>query len=128
MADLWDTHAKHFPLLRDRLSPAFDVGFSALLDDLAENGLLDGTLVVVMSEFGRTPKINSNGGRDHWPGCNAVILAGAGIRGGAVLGTSDNLAMYPANDPVAPEDLAATIYHALERPGMRMSLITPVGH
>jgi uncharacterized protein (DUF1501 family) len=114
--DLWDTHARHFPLLRDRLCPAFDVGFSALLDDLAENGLLEETLVVVMSEFGRTPKINANGGRDHWPGCNAVILAGAGIQGGAVLGTSDNLAMYPASDPVAPEDLAATIYHALGMP------------
>jgi uncharacterized protein (DUF1501 family) len=116
VADLWDTHAKHFPLLRDRLSPAFDVGLSALLDDLAENGLLDETLVVVMSEFGRTPKINANGGRDHWPGCNAVILAGAGIQGGAVLGASDNLAMYPATDPVAPEDLAATIYHAMGMP------------
>jgi len=116
VADLWDTHSRHFPLLRDRLSPAFDVGFSALLDDLAENGLLEETLVVVMSEFGRTPKINGNGGRDHWPGCNAVILAGAGISGGAVLGTSDNLAMYPASDPVSPEDLAATIYHALGMP------------
>jgi len=116
VADLWDTHAHHFPRLRDRLAPAFDVGFSALLDDLAEHGLLDETLVVVMSEFGRTPQINANGGRDHWPGCNAVILAGAGIQGGAVLGTSDNLAMYPASDPVAPEDLASTIYHALGMP------------
>jgi hypothetical protein len=116
VADLWDTHARHFPLLRQRLSPAFDRGLSALLDDLDERGLLDETLVVVMSEFGRTPKINANGGRDHWPGCNSVLLAGAGIRGGAVLGASDGLAMYPSSDAVGPEDLAATIYHALGMP------------
>jgi hypothetical protein len=116
VADLWDTHARHFPLLRERLCPPFDLGFSTLLDDLEERGLLDETLVVVMGEFGRTPQINPNGGRDHWPGCNSVLLAGAGIRGGAVLGSSDHLAMYPASDPVGPEDLAATIYHALGLP------------
>lgn len=113
VADLWDTHVRHFPKLRQRLCPAFDVGLSALLDDLHERGLLDETLVVVMSEFGRTPKINANGGRDHWPGCNSVLLAGAGIRGGLVLGASDGLGMYPVSDAVGPEDLAATIYHCL---------------
>lgn len=113
VADLWDTHARHFPLLRGTLCPPFDVGFAALLDDLEERGLLDETLVVVMGEFGRTPQINPQGGRDHWPGCNSVLLAGAGIRGGALWGVSDNLAMYPSSDPVGPEDLSATIYHAL---------------
>lgn len=116
VADLWDTHARHFPLLRERLCPAFDVGFSTLLDDLDERGLLDETLVVVMSEFGRTPQINANGGRDHWPGCNSILLAGAGIRGGLVHGSSDNLAMYPASDAVNPEDIASTIYHLLGVP------------
>lgn len=83
-ADLWDTHAAHFPQLRERLCPAFDIGFSALLDDLEQRGLLDETLVVVMSEFGRTPQINAAGGRDHWPGCNSILLAGAGMPSGVV--------------------------------------------
>ena len=116
VADLWDTHANQFNLLRNRLCPAFDAGLSTLLDDLHERGLLDETLVVVMGEFGRTPKINKNGGRDHWPGCNSVLLAGGGIAGGAVHGASDNLAAFPSRDPVTPEDLAATIYHALGLP------------
>jgi len=113
VADLWDTHADQFNQLRTKLCPAFDAGYSALLEDLHDRGLLDDTLVVVMGEFGRTPKINKNAGRDHWPGCNSVLLAGAGIRGGAVHGASDSMAAYPIRDAVGPEDLATTIYHAL---------------
>jgi len=116
IADHWDTHARQFPLLRDRLCPAFDAGFSSLLDDLQDRGLLDETLVVVLGEFGRTPKINDKGGRDHWPGCNSIILAGASITGGAVYGASDGLAAYPTQDAVGPEHVAATIYHALGLP------------
>lgn len=116
VADHWDTHARQFPLLRERLCPAFDAGFTALLDDLEDRGLLDETLVVVLGEFGRTPKINTKGGRDHWPGCNSILLAGAGITGGAVHGASDGIAAFPTHDAVGPEDVAATIYHALGVP------------
>ncbi|HUY36031.1 MAG TPA: DUF1501 domain-containing protein [Pirellulales bacterium] len=117
----WDTHRQHFPLLRKSLLPYFDRAFSALLEDLAERGLLEETLVVAMGEFGRTPKLGQitsgagadAAGRDHWPHCYTVLLAGGGIRGGAVFGQSDRFAAYPARDPVTPEDIAATIYHAL---------------
>lgn len=109
----WDTHKDNFKLLKDSLLPPFDQAFSALLGDLAERGLLDETLVVCLGEFGRTPKINTAAGRDHWAACNSVVLAGAGIRGGQVFGASDRLAAYPTSSPVTPEDLAATIYHAL---------------
>jgi uncharacterized protein (DUF1501 family) len=109
----WDTHADNFKKHKDPLLPNFDRGFSALLEDLDQRGLLDETLVVVLSEFGRTPKINANAGRDHWAACNTVILAGAGIGGGQVYGASDREAAYPAADPVSPDDLAATIYHLL---------------
>ncbi len=109
----WDTHSKNFSQLRESLLPPFDRAFSALLEDLSARGLLDETLVVCLGEFGRTPKINANAGRDHWAACNTVVLAGAGIRGGAVYGASDALAAYPASAPVTPDDLSATIYHAL---------------
>jgi hypothetical protein len=109
----WDTHADNFNLLKTSLLPPFDRGFSVLLEDLAQRGLLDETLIVCLGEFGRTPKINKAAGRDHWAGCNTVVLAGAGIRGGLVHGASDRQAAYPITPPVSPEDLAATIYHAL---------------
>lgn len=109
----WDTHKNNFVSHRDKLLPNFDRGFSTLLTDLEDRGLLDETLVVCLGEFGRTPKINSNAGRDHWAACNTVVLAGAGIRGGHVFGASDRIAAYPARDPVTPEDLSATIYHLL---------------
>lgn len=109
----WDTHAQNFKLLKESLLPPFDVGFSSLLTDLDERGILDETLVICLGEFGRTPKINPNAGRDHWAACNSVVLAGAGIRGGQVIGSSDRIAAYPASRPVSPEDLSATIYHAL---------------
>ncbi len=117
----WDTHRQHFPLLKRSLLPYADRAFSALLEDLAQRGLLEDTLVVAMGEFGRTPKLGQitsgagadSNGRDHWPHCYSVLLAGGGIRGGAVFGASDAFAAYPARDPVTPEDIAATIYHAL---------------
>lgn len=109
----WDTHADNFQQLRNNLLPPFDRGFAALLEDLHERGLLDETLVVCLGEFGRTPRINGQAGRDHWAACNTVVLAGAGIRGGQVVGASDALAAYPATSPVTPGDLAATIYEAL---------------
>ena len=89
--------------------PPADEGFSALLEDLAARGLLDSTLVVVMAEFGRTPKINNLAGRDHWPDCYSVVLAGGGVRGGQVYGASDKIGAYPDRDPVSPGDLTSTI-------------------
>jgi hypothetical protein len=109
----WDTHANNFALLKDRLLPPFDQGFSALIEDLHLRGLLDETLVVCLGEFGRTPRINAQAGRDHWAACNTIVLAGAGIGGGQVFGASDRWAAYPATAPVSPADIAATIYHAL---------------
>ena len=109
----WDTHANNFKQLKESLLPPFDRGFSALLEDLSARGLLDETLVVCLGEFGRTPRINAQAGRDHWAACNSVVLAGGGIRGGQVYGASDATAAYPATPPVSPSDLAATIYHAL---------------
>jgi hypothetical protein len=109
----WDTHANNFKDLKGKLLPPFDRGFSALLEDLDGRSLLGETLVVCLGEFGRTPKINGNAGRDHWAACNSVVLAGGGVRGGQVLGASDRKAAYPATAPVSPGDLATTIYHAL---------------
>ncbi len=113
ICDGWDTHAQNFPALRDELLPMLDQGISALLDDLDGRGLLEQTLVVVMGEFGRTPRINKDAGRDHWGSCQSVLMAGGGIRGGRVLGASDRIGAYPASDPVDPVDLHATIYHCL---------------
>jgi hypothetical protein len=115
----WDTHNRNFEDLKTRLMPAADQAFSALLDDLDARGLLDETLVVWTGEFGRTPRVGQGvvggagagrDGRDHWPHCFTSVLAGAGVRGGAVYGSSDRWAAYPATDPVTPADLAATIY------------------
>ena len=109
----WDTHKNNFVDLKTKLCPNFDRGLSALLDDLARRGLMDETLIVCLGEFGRTPQINAAAGRDHWAPCNTVLLAGAGIPGGAVYGSSDRLAAYPASNPVTPQDLSATMYHLL---------------
>jgi hypothetical protein len=106
----WDTHAQNFSQHKDHLLPPMDRGFSALVEDLDARGLLDSTLVVALGEFGRTPRINKEAGRDHWPSCYSVALAGGGVRGGAVFGASDRFAAYPATDPVTPADLAATIF------------------
>ena len=115
----WDTHQKiislkeRYPGDRHAHLPSLDRAFGALVGDLDERGMLDETLVVVMGEFGRTPKINSNAGRDHWPNAFSVALAGGGVRGGQVLGSSDALGEYPKERPVSPADLAATIYTLL---------------
>jgi hypothetical protein len=112
----WDTHADNFKKLKTELLPPFDLGFAALIDDLAQRGLLDETLVVCLGEFGRTPKISANAGREHWAACQTVVFAGGGVRGGQVIGSSDRIAAYPATRPVSPSDLAATLYQALGIP------------
>jgi len=116
----WDTHGNNFNCLKDRLLPEFDRPYAALLDDLHQRGLLESTLVVVTSEMGRKPKVGdprSSGaygaGRDHWTACQSVLLAGGGIQGGQVFGTSDKRAEYPDQNPVAPEHIARTVYHAM---------------
>jgi len=113
VCDGWDTHAKNFEALRDELLPMLDQSLTALFEDLDQRGLLEETLVVVMGEFGRTPRINRDAGRDHWGSCQSVLLAGGGIRGGQVFGSSDRIAAYPATDPVDPVDIHATLYHAM---------------
>ncbi len=111
--DGWDTHVKNFDLLRTFHLPYFDLAYSALMEDLQARGLLDETLVVVMGEMGRTPRVNANGGRDHGTHCYSVLFSGAGIRGGTTHGSSDAHAAYPDSDPVGPGDICATIYHCL---------------
>ena len=83
------------------------------MEDLEDRGLLDETLVVMMGEFGRTPRFNKNGGRDHWPKCFSLVMAGGGIKGGCAYGASDKIAAYPVVDPVTPQEMIATLYHAL---------------
>ena len=130
----WDGHRRHFPILRKSLLPYFDRGFSALLADMADRGLLDETLLVVMGEFGRTPKIGQAtlstismpAGRDHWGHCFTILFGGAGIQKGSVFGASDKQAGYPASDPVTPEDVAATIYYALGIPP-KTQILDPEG-
>ncbi len=106
----WDSHENNFGRLKDELLPPADRAFSALVEDLEARGLLESTLVVALAEFGRTPRINKQAGRDHWPDCFCMVLAGGGVRGGAVYGASDKIGAYPAADPVTPGDLAATLY------------------
>jgi uncharacterized protein (DUF1501 family) len=108
----WDTHAFHYRSIQP-IMPAFDSGFAALISDLSDRGMLDSTLVLVTTEFGRTPRINSGGGRDHWPRVFSVVMAGGGIKRGMVLGSSDAIAGEPANRPVSVEDFTATIHSLL---------------
>ncbi len=109
----WDTHYHNFQTLQDDLLPKFDQAIPTLFKDLDSRGLLQNTLVLLTGEFGRTPKINDSAGRDHWSRCFTVALAGAGIKGGRVLGKSDKWAMDPAEDPYGPEDLCATVYNRM---------------
>jgi uncharacterized protein (DUF1501 family) len=113
----WDCHgAAPFSTVRDyahRVLPTFDRAFAALIDDLECRGLLETTLVVAAGEFGRTPWLNATGGRDHWPGVWSVVLAGGGVQGGQVVGSSDAQAGCPNERPTTPQDLLATIYFSL---------------
>jgi uncharacterized protein (DUF1501 family) len=109
----WDTHLDNFGRLKNRLVPPMETAYAALLDDLSERGLLDSTLVIWMGDFGRTPTINKDAGRDHWPQCYTVVLAGAGIRGGQLIGASDKIGAYPTERPVKPADLHATVFRLL---------------
>jgi Protein of unknown function (DUF1501) len=111
----WDTHWDHFARMKDELLPGLDRTFSGILIDLDRRGLLDETLVVLLSEHGRTPKLTlgSGGGRDHWSRCYSVVMAGAGVARGRVVGQSDKIASDPAERPVSPKDILATIYHLL---------------
>ncbi len=112
--DHWDTHGDNFNRLKKTMLPTFDRAASALISDLHDRGRLDETLVVVMGDFGRTPKINGNSGRDHYPYSFSVVLAGGGIRGGQVYGSSDRLGAFPHNLPCRPNDLHATIFEAMD--------------
>jgi hypothetical protein len=112
----WDTHRRNFVNLKDNLLPYFDRSVAALLDDLGDSGLLGETLVIVTGEFGRTPKINKDAGRDHWGPVMSLLLAGGGVQGGRVVGTSDRIGAQPVADRQTPENLAATLYSALGIP------------
>jgi hypothetical protein len=113
VAPAWDTHAKNAERLKTSLMPPMDQAYSALLEDLEQRGMLDETLVVWIGEFGRSPKINASGGRDHWGHVFSGALAGGGVRGGTVYGASDRQGAYPLDGRVEPQDLTATIYHCL---------------
>lgn len=122
----WDIHgSKPFSPIscyRDLVGPMYDNAFSSLLEDLQQRGLLQNTLVVAMGEFGRTPKINPAGGRDHWPQCWTIMMAGGGIKGGQVVGASDQYGAYPKDRPITPAQVAATVYKAL---GIDLALELP---
>ena len=112
-AGSWDTHGQNFKKMKQSLGPTLDTSLTALVEDLDERGMLEETLVVVNAEFGRTPAINKNSGRDHWPWVYSLVLAGAGIKAGSIHGSSDDSAAYPKTHPHDPADMAATIYHLL---------------
>jgi hypothetical protein len=134
----WDIHgsAPFSPIeaYRDLLGPMFDNAYASLLEDLHDRGLLDATMVVAMGEFGRTPKINPAGGRDHWPQCWTVSMAGGGVKGGQVVGASDDIGGYPRDRPIPAGQVAATILHGLgvdvtkELPGPQSRPIRVVDH
>lgn len=114
--DHWDTHGNNFNRLKNDLLPPFDRAVSALLNDLAQRGRLDDTLVVMLTDFGRTPRVNGGAGRDHYPDAYSIFLAGGGIRGGQVYGSSDRLGAFPRDNPTGPADVHATIFQALGIP------------
>ncbi|HWB14537.1 MAG TPA: DUF1501 domain-containing protein [Pirellulales bacterium] len=114
----YDSHSvppspPHLAWAKSELLPPTDAAFAALIEDLSERGLLDETLVIMLGEFGRTPRFNAYGGRDHWPQCYSAVVAGGGVRGGNVYGESDKIAAFPRSNPVSPEDLLATMYYLL---------------
>jgi len=124
---IWDTHVDNFGRLKNTLVPPMERAFSALLEDLETRGLLDTTLVLWMSDFGRTPVINAKAGRDHWSACYSVVLAGGGIRGGQLLGESDRTGSHPKEHPVTPADIHATVFEALGYHPDQTSYRTPEG-
>jgi uncharacterized protein (DUF1501 family) len=114
----YDSHSTppsppHLTWAKSALLPPTDAAYSALIEDLSDRGLLGETLVIMMGEFGRTPRFNVNGGRDHWPRCYSAVVAGGGVRGGHVFGASDRMAATVTADPVSPEDLLATLYRVV---------------
>ena len=109
----WDTHGQNFKKLRSTLLPQFDAACSSLIEDLAQRGRLDRTLIAVLGDFGRTPKINKNAGRDHWNACYTIMLVGGGVKAGFIFGASDRTGSLPAENPVSPGDIVATIYRLL---------------
>jgi hypothetical protein len=113
----WDAHGSRpfstFADYKNHVGPAFDRGFSTLLEELSNSGRLESTLVVAMGEFGRSPRINPAGGRDHWPQCWTVVLAGGGIQGGQIHGSSDRIGAEPRDNPVTPTDIAAIIHESV---------------
>jgi uncharacterized protein (DUF1501 family) len=122
----WDTHGQTFTAHKTRLAPAVDTVLSALIKDLDEKGLLDSTIVMCAGEFGRTPKINKNAGRDHWARSMAAVMAGGGFKRGYVHGSTDASGMAPNLDPCTPDDLSSTIFHQLGiEPGTELQ--TPTG-
>jgi uncharacterized protein DUF1501 len=122
----WDIHGSRpfspISCYRDLVGPMFDHAFSSLLEDLEQRGLLQSTLVMATGEFGRTPKVNPAGGRDHWPSCWTSIFAGGGIRGGQVVGASDEIGAAPKDRPVTPAEIAATVYHLM---GFNLEMFLP---
>jgi Protein of unknown function (DUF1501) len=124
---IWDTHQDNFNRLKNRLVPPMEQAFTALLDDLEGRGLLDETLVVWMGDFGRTPIINAQVGRDHWPRCYSMVLAGGGIRGGQVYGESDRTGSAPKSFPVTPADIHATVFTALGYDPHAITYVSPEG-
>jgi uncharacterized protein (DUF1501 family) len=109
----WDTHGNNFVKLKTALVPQLDAAVATLLDDLDDRGMLERTLVVVMGEFGRSPKVNSNAGRDHWNFCYGFLLAGGGVKEGLVYGASDRIGSQPSLCPLTPADIVATVYSCL---------------
>jgi hypothetical protein len=120
----WDHHYRNFQIMQDRHAAWLDQGLSALLEDLRDRGLLERTLVVIMGEFGRSPKINAMAGREHWEHCYSALLAGGGVRGGQIVGSSDAKGEKPHDKPVTPADIAATIHDAI---GMTSEQIATLG-
>jgi uncharacterized protein (DUF1501 family) len=120
----WDHHYRNFQIMQDRHAVWLDQAMSALLTDLADRGLLASTLVLAVGEFGREPKVNDKAGREHWPGCYSALLAGGGVKGGRVVGTSDAKAAKPADTPLAPVDLCATTQHLV---GLTSEQLTGIG-
>ncbi|MCA9039851.1 MAG: DUF1501 domain-containing protein, partial [Planctomycetaceae bacterium] len=109
----WDTHGNNFKSLKERLLPQFDAACSSLISDLHERGLLDRTLVAVMGDFGRSPKVNASAGRDHWNYCYSLMMVGGGFKKGLIYGSSDSQGGFPASNPTTPGQIVSTLYHTL---------------